>query len=327
MSENVLFPQWFSEGQANWSRDRLHITLVQPNEVLVEWKGRQEKFSCMLFDELNQAQLPGIMDNESPELLILARRISQPMRETLQGLGINYLEGNGNGLVEGSSFLYRVDGRENLPPLRTGANRAFTEAGLKVLLWIITDTALLQRPQRQLAAKAGVALGNIPMVLDGLRATGFLLEANKKTFTLHRREELIHQWVTGYQTVLRPRLAARRFYLPSPWQTFLLVPGTSVWGGEPAADLLVRNLNPEKLLLFSSESSRDLILRNRMRNDEKGNLEVLTPFWPLSEEDRTAPPLVVYADLVISGDGRNLAVARQIWDTYLIKHESVAEFP
>jgi len=65
----------------------------------------------------------------------------------------------------------------------------------------------------------------------------------------------------------------------------------------------------------------DVILANRLWPDERGAVEVLEAFWRPIEDGaaapQTAPPLLVYADLVATGDPRNLEVARLVRERYL----------
>ena len=59
---------------------------------------------------------------------------------------------------------------------------------------------------------------------------------------------------------------------------------------------------------------------NRWRTDPRGNVEVLEAFWD-TKGDWTNPeivhPLLVYADLLATGDTRNIETARRIYDEQL----------
>ena len=56
-----------------------------------------------------------------------------------------------------------------------------------------------------------------------------------------------------------------------------------------------------------------------MRLDLNGNTEVLQAFWNLLDEKYTdvVPPLLAYADLMATLDGRNLETARLIYEQFL----------
>lgn len=52
--------------------------------------------------------------------------------------------------------------------------------------------------------------------------------------------------------------------------------------------------------------------------DTNGEIEVYETFWEKGyEKEKCAPPLLVYADLIINGDKRSLETAKIIYDQYL----------
>jgi hypothetical protein len=57
-----------------------------------------------------------------------------------------------------------------------------------------------------------------------------------------------------------------------------------------------------------------------MRLDLNGNTELLQAFWNLPENPAhpdLVPPLLAYADLVATQDGRNLETARLLYEQFL----------
>ena len=65
---------------------------------------------------------------------------------------------------------------------------------------------------------------------------------------------------------------------------------------------------------------KQLLIQGRMRLTADGDTEILDAFWN-PELDRTekpiAPPLLVYADLMMTGDTRNLETAKILYEQYL----------
>ena len=62
------------------------------------------------------------------------------------------------------------------------------------------------------------------------------------------------------------------------------------------------------------------LMEARMRLDPNGNVEVLQAFWNLPADEKYAavvPPLLAYADLMATQDGRNLETARLIYEQFL----------
>ena len=90
----------------------------------------------------------------------------------------------------------------------------------------------------------------------------------------------------------------------------------TVWGGEAAADMLTNHLRPEKFLIYTKENRMDLIKNYRLMPDKNGEVEVLDMFWNKTE-GLTAPPIVVYADLMLEGGKRNKETAVKIYNEYI----------
>jgi hypothetical protein len=127
------------------------------------------------------------------------------------------------------------------------------------------------------------------------------------------------RWRTAiekYATVLRPKLLKERFALKGNWETLTFDTTKTVWGGEPAADLLTNYLRPEKFLIYTQENRMELIKNYKLMPDKNGAVEVLDMFWK-TDEGQTAPPLLVYADLILEGGKRNKETAEKIYHEYI----------
>lgn len=170
--------------------------------------------------------------------------------------------------------------------------------------------------QRELAEHTKVGLGTIPLVIEGLKETGYLIPLNNKTHIWENRKGLLERWITAYATELRPKLEKERYTLKGDWQEIRFDPQKTVWGGEPAADILTNYLRPEKFILYTKENRMDLIKKYKLMPDKNGEIEVLDMFWGQADE-KTAPPLLVYADLKLEGGKRNNETAEKIYHAYI----------
>ena len=102
------------------------------------------------------------------------------------------------------------------------------------------------------------------------------------------------------------------------WKDLELDTTKTVWGGEPAAELLTNYLKPAEFTIYTGESRMELIKNYRLIPDDKGNVEVYEKIWRNDGlEHKTAPPLVVYADLMENNDRRSIETAQKIYDEYL----------
>ena len=287
--------------------------------LLFDMEGREIPFTAYIKKELRHYQLSNLLQlhNEYRNLMVVAGVLFPKIKETLRANGIAYLEANGNVYVKEQGIYYFIDTNKNTNTLKDKANRAFTKTGLKVIFHLLENKELLNKTQREIAEITGVALGNIPQVLNGLKETGYLLPMDNKTYVWEKREELLERWIHEYATGLRPKLKKGNYMLKDDWKTLNLNTNLTVWGGEPAADLLTNHLRPEKLVLHTKENPVNLMKNYRFIPNEGGNLEVFEMFWKNEGDKNTAPPILVYAELVLAGGKRNIETAQKIFDEYI----------
>jgi len=252
-------------------------------------------------------------------VLLIAERIFPKVKAELRELQFPYLETNGNVFIKKDQLWLWIDTNQKLETKKETGNRAFTKTGLKVLFYFLLNKDNVNHPQRLIAEQAGVALGNIPLVINGLKETGYLLQRDRKTFTWERRRELIDRWITGYEITLKPHILLGKFQLPTAWQELDLNEFEESWGGEPAGDILTNYLRPEEYILFTKKNRTDFIKKYRLRPDEKGDLDLYEMFWGMNQENqhRTVPPLLVYADLKLKNNKRCRQTAEMIWNEHI----------
>ncbi len=64
-------------------------------------------------------------------------------------------------------------------------------------------------------------------------------------------------------------------------------------------------------------------ITNKLRNDPNGDVEILKAFWDVeNEKNRTdiVNPILIYADLMATGDPRNIETAEIIYEQELAQH-------
>jgi hypothetical protein len=280
--------------------------------------GLQYHFVVEIKQEVRAHQLGQIEDyfQQYDNLMLVANRIFPKIKEELRQKEIPYLEANGNIFLKKAKLFMLVDTQKPLQIEKNKGNRAFTKTGLKVLFYLLQHKEAINLTQRELAEKARVGLGNIPQVIDGLKETGYLIPLNNKTYVWENRKALLERWIAQYATVLRPKLVKERYALKGQWQDIALDNHKTLWGGEPAADILTNHLRPEKFLIYTQEDRMDLIKNYRLMPVKNGEIEVLDMFWK-QEKGETVPPLLVYADLMLEGGKRNKETAEKIYNEYI----------
>ncbi|MCH8487560.1 MAG: hypothetical protein LAT75_11890 [Candidatus Cyclonatronum sp.] len=263
-------------------------------------------------------QLNELQQTEGP-IILVAARLSPAIKKMLSDSGIDWLEESGNIRLKDGDKLIWIDRKG--PPKASGnpaKNRAFTKTGLKVVFLFLYDESWLNRTYRDIAEAAGVALGTIKQVLDGLRMHGYLLQINKKNIRLKNRSKLLDQWISAYTDELKPKIITGNYSFINRetelnWKSLPLGSDT-VWGGEPAADLIIQNLKPVTFILYSKAVRSELIKKLKLVPNPKGIVELRVPYWTVeSENPATAPLLAVYTDLMESGDPRNIESAGRLY--------------
>ena len=278
----------------------------------------KHSFNFLVKHEIRNHQLQEIEDcfHRHNDFLLVANHIFPKIKEELREKEIPYLEANGNIFLKKDSLFLFVDTKKTLNLEKNKGNRAFTKTGLKVLFYLLQHKDAINLPQRELAHITGVGLGNIPQIIDGLKETAYLIPLNNKTYVWEKREELMERWIAEYATVLRPKLVKERYTLKANWKEITFDNLKTVWGGEAAADILTNHLRPEKFLIYTKENRMDIIKNYRLMPDKNGEVELFDMFWK-NKNDNTAPPLLVYADLMLEGGKRNKETAVKIYNEYI----------
>lgn len=260
---------------------------------------------------------------KKPPLLVTAH-VTAPVADRLAAVDQQFVDAAGNAYLNAPGIFVLITGRK--PEKDTTIEkpgRAFTAAGLKTLFALICNPELAAAPYREIAAAAGVALGALPGVLAGLQQAGHLhvMGSKRKLITTRR---LLDEWALAYARTLRPKQLLRTLVAPTfeTWRMWGLQADQAKWGGEPAAALLTKHLEPGGLTLYVEKMPARLIVEHRMTtarpNDEHNLVEIRERFWGegLHNTDRAdvVPQALVYADLLATGDARCIEAAQMIYE-------------
>jgi hypothetical protein len=250
--------------------------------------------------------------------LLVAPFITREVAERCRQLHLPFIDTAGNAYLARPGLFIYVVGQPRPAERRVGNFRALSPAGLQIAFALACQPALIQTTYREIAARAGVALGTVGPVLKDLEARGYVRFQKGVDRKLLNPESMIEEWVTHYPVTLRPKLNPRRFQADAErLQQTDLLPQNAYWGGEPAAEKLTRYLKPAQFTIYAREPIAKLVATARLRADAVGNVEVLETFWNF-ETDKdfpdVVPPVLAYADLLATHDGRNAEAARMIYE-------------
>lgn len=267
------------------------------------------------------ARLPG-------RAILVADYVNAVLAEKLKSLDIWFLDTVGNAYISQDPVYIFLKG--NKAPAVLGERRkkrAFQTTGLKLLFAYLCDPDVVNTTYRTIARKANVAIGTVNWVNGDLRSLGFLMVGRNKQRKLIQADKLFERWVEAYPDQLRPDVLYGHYTATTPvqWSQVDLKEHHAYMGGETAADALTHYLSPEIHTFYLGETPMPFQITHKLRNDKKGKITLLKAFWGEVcnwSEPNIAHPILVYADLLATGDPRNIETAQLIYKQYIEEHLS-----
>lgn len=246
--------------------------------------------------------------------ILVAGYISPTLIPDLSHDGVNYMDKSGNCHIDAKGLFLYVSGQKQTKE-KSSTGIAFNEAGLKLISYFLTDGDNIGKPYREISSTTGISLGTIKNVIEDLKSSKFIFMAENQR-RLMNVDTLTEHWQLAYNTILKPKLLLGRMDFIRPqdvenWMNVELLHGDE-WGGEPATYLIDGFLKPEVLTLYSSNNLPELARSMKLKPSKKGRILVYRKFWTDTENSKTSPKHIVYADLMGSGDSRCLEAAKRL---------------
>ena len=272
--------------------------------------------------------------------LFVADYINPKMAKRLKEAGIQFIDTVGNAYINQKPFYIYIKGNKPKKGLITEQNlktgKAFQPTGMKVIFTFLRNKALINAPYREIANQAQVALGTVGLVIHDLMAQGFILDGiNKKQRELADFDLLLNKWVEEYPHRLKQKYKIDQFTTDDPywWETIKPEQFDAMWGGEIAVAKYTDYLNPKHATVYiNKKDMKDFLKAAQLRKPEayerpNVQIELIEPFWNTEVKDQNgiennervglAPPIITYADLIETGDARNLDAARRFREQYI----------
>lgn len=249
-------------------------------------------------------------------MLLVAKYIYPELMNVMAEHGINTLDGAGNCLIRHNDLLLNIKGRKNALA-KEATNRAFQETGLKQIFYFLRHPESVNLPYRAIQEKTGVSLDSIKKVMDELTASHFILVTDNGRF-LKNKKKLLERWVDAYNQTLKPKLLLEQMtfinnHKRDKWMAMVLPEGM-YWGGESGANLLDKYLYPGAFDIYSDVPAKTLLPTGFVIPKAGGEIKIYRKFWRDKSENHIVPTLLIYADLMGSGNSRNLEMAQKIYD-------------
>ncbi|MFQ5788898.1 MAG: hypothetical protein ACE5JI_00305, partial [Acidobacteriota bacterium] len=154
-------------------------------------------------------------DPSPRRLLLLSDYLNPRLRQRLLGAGFNFVDTSGNVYLDWrGKFHVQLEGGNRKDWPEAAVDRIFQPRGLQVLYVLLSDPAPTSLTYRELAKRSGVSLGTLSRVINQLKVKGHLQQRRRNQWVLTRRQQLMDQWVAGYEGRLRPNLLLGRYRPP-----------------------------------------------------------------------------------------------------------------
>jgi len=292
--------------------------------------GRTVQYRAEIKRGLRPATLGGTLlqlekwAQQGKPVLLVTDYVTPPLADTLRERGMAFLDAIGNAYIHQPPLFVWVKGQRpaTKPEAMRTTGRAFQATGLKVIFALLCQPKLVDRPYRTIATVAGVAHGTVGWVMADLNESNFVIHPDKAGRRLRNARRLLEIWAEAYARVLRPKLLLGRYRAPHRdwWEAVNVQNYELQLGAEPAAARLHRYLHPGIATSYGGKVPGRLLADHQLRTDPKGDVEIRQRFWNFNytwEHSDLVPPLLIFADLLATGDARCVEAAKRIDETYL----------
>ena len=258
--------------------------------------------------------------------MLVAKYINPRIADELKKMDVPFIDAVGNAYInEPPLFIYIKGNKPTDKNILEQPARTFRPTGLQVIFALLCNPGLENKPYREIAIKADVALGTVGWIMYDLRRMGYLIDEVPRNRRLVRKDNLLNRWIAAYPEQLRPKKMIGRFGADNQywWEGADLKEINALWGGELAANIMTEYLKPQIITVYAKQPIGRFLLKNRLKNDVNGNVEILKIFWEFEQDhmhNDLVPPLLIYADLMVTGDTRNIETARMIYEKELSKY-------
>ncbi len=285
-------------------------------KVVLDFDGKDREYFCIVRKEIREHQIAKLQELVTDKTLLIAERIYPKMKTLLKAFNINFLDMQGNiYLKDNGVFLYIDQQQKKTEQAKT--NNLFTPAGLKVVFNILLKPALINQTYREIAGETGVALDTINKTFTTLEQKKYLLRIDNKKRKLQNKKKLLDNWITNYNDVLREKLFLGRYRFANhknEWHQLKLNTPQTQWGGEPAANILTNYIQTGEFYIYTQEEVPGVMKQLGIVPDQAGNILLYKKFWTNHDQQNIVPAILVYADLLNTGEPRNLETANILYN-------------
>lgn len=258
--------------------------------------------------------------------LLVTTYLSPTLAEHCRQIGLQYLDTAGNVYINQPGLYINQVGKPKPPTITVKKASGSTVA--KVGFILLAYPVLANTPYREIAKYARTSLGSVSNAIKTLEKAGTVTNTGGllgKRLLVHY-DKLLEFWTREYSEHLYPNRKARRFSAIDPakfqraqLEHINLTRYEARWGGETAAARLTHYLKPAIHTIYVENGMTNLVKGEMLKADPNGNIELVEMFWrdPVFPKSDCVPTILIFGDLMASGDPRNRETAELIRQTHL----------
>ncbi len=272
------------------------------------------KFYCEIKKTISNANIFSVIEgvkNKSTDknmpMILITNKIYPKLANTFADNQINWIDKAGNCDIRHENLTIKIAGQKNDMLNKTHIASKISETNIKLILFFLQNPESVNWPYREIQEKVGLSLGTITKAFDLLKSKRYLVQTDKGR-RIAMREELIEWWQQQYNEFLKPKLLVNRMTFRTPevrkkWKEMILPKGM-YWGGDCGANLVDGYLIPGEFEIYTDVVSSLLLRTGAVMPASDGEIHIYKKFWIGEDKQNLAPILVIYADLMGTGDSR-----------------------
>lgn len=305
-----------------------------PNNRIMDARIRIPKLKVNLYVEVkanvtNQTlgaivhQINAVAEGE--QKIIVTQYVPPQMADKMREFDIQFIDTAGNAYINlPNIFLFIKGNKVTEERIKEKPVRAFQPAGLQLIYALLCNPGLERENYRMMVNAADIAIGTINLVMKDLSKLGYIIDLGNKGRKLVKKKDLLQRWVNLYAELLRPKLLLGRYVNEElDWQNTDIKKLNALWGGETAAAITTNYLKPQIHTIYTNQDLGPILLKLKLKKEVKGNVAVYRKFWgfkDIDEKRNVVHPILVYADLLATGENRNIETAKIIYEREVVRY-------
>ena len=264
------------------------------------------------------------------QAIVLTDYVSKSLAGKLRAERVSFVDSVGNAHLTGLGQM-SIFHTGNRPPRRQPTQgQYFTEAGAKILFFLLRHGPRIRATYRDMQAATGVSLHKISKVLNELANDRLIVVRARGDYEITDANAVLERWAGAFAAKLERRILLGEYKAAVGNDFPALIEMTAVAGlpvvvgGEFAAGWLTDYLRPATLRLYLPEDAYPAIQRDlRLAPARDGNIELCQAFardlgQSVDEHGvHIAHPLIVYAELMSGDDVRLGETALRLKERHL----------